>query len=60
MPKYEVTIRTKQDDNRWTMTWPADSFGDAEFKTIDQLVVNDLSWHKHYEIIRIEKDYDAQ
>ena len=59
MHKFEVTIKNKHDGNTWTMQWDAHTFGGAEKKTWYQLEeVNGSGWTDHYEIIRIEKDYD--
>lgn len=56
MDKYEVTIKSKGDNNTWTMMWNADSFQEAEQLTKYQL--RDTNQTEHNEIIKITKDYD--
>jgi len=60
MTNFEVTIRTKQDGNRWTMFWGCNNFREAESLTIGVLEKNDGSkWPERYEIIRIDKEYEV-
>lgn len=60
MHNFEVTIRTKEDGNRWTMFWSCTNFREAESLTIDVLAKNNAeNWPNFFEIIRIDKDYET-
>jgi hypothetical protein len=53
--RYDVTLKSKGDDNTWTMTWNTYSFRSAEFLTLDML--RETNQFEHNEIINISKDY---
>jgi hypothetical protein len=53
---HEVTLRSKQDGNLWTMMWTVNSFALAEQMTLDLMKEQDMD--KHNEIIKITKDYE--
>ena len=52
MTKYYVTLKN-DDDMNWSMIWKADSFAEAEQKTLHQLSIN---FDVESKIIRIEID----
>jgi hypothetical protein len=52
--QFEVVMRSK-DGGRWSLLFYADDFSHAYEQAIDYLAKDDPG--KHWEIIRIEKDY---
>ena len=59
MDKYEVTIKSKGDNNLWTMTWDnCSSFRQAERWTIEMMEKTKVDGYN--EIIKITKDYDDE
>jgi hypothetical protein len=55
MDKYEVVIRPIDGRGRWTMTWNADSFGEAE--TLTKTMLRDTKVAHYNEIIEINKEW---
>ena len=56
MDKYEVVIMGTTDKSRWTMTWNAINFAEAEIHTLAMLArTNQL---EHNIIVAINRDYD--